>query len=170
MKIFKGILDGISKAAQVLLVCLVAGIVLLMLNEIFIRNFLNKSFRGMTELAGFFFMWMAFLGVAVLYDKDRLITLDTFSAMIKGKGKTILWYVNRIVSLCLGLIMVVAFAGLFPFVSTEYFSSMPKFSKVWHYLPLALCGGFMALKSAYSIIEKFRSPLKGVPAQEGEGQ
>jgi TRAP-type C4-dicarboxylate transport system permease small subunit len=168
MKIFKGILDGISKAAQVLLICLVAGIVLLMLNEIFIRNFLNKSFRGMTELAGFFFMWMAFLGIAVLYDKDRLITLDTFSVMIKGKGKIILWYVNRIVSLCLGLIMIIAFIGLFPFVSTEYFSSMPKFSKVWHYLPLAFSGGFMVLKSVYSIMEKFCSPLKGVSAQERE--
>jgi TRAP-type C4-dicarboxylate transport system permease small subunit len=170
MKIFKRILDGISKTAQVLLICLVAGIVLLMLNEIFIRNFLNKSFRGMTELAGFFFMWMAFLGVAVLYDKGRLITLDTFSAMIKGRGKIILWYINLIVSLCLGLIMVIAFIGLFPFVSTEYFSSMPKFSRVWHYLPLALSGGFVVLKSVYSIIEKFCSPLKEAPAQEGKVQ
>jgi TRAP-type C4-dicarboxylate transport system permease small subunit len=170
MKIFKGILDGISKVAQVLLICLVAGIVLLMLNEIFIRNFLNKSFRGMTELAGFFFMWMAFLGVMVLYDKDRLIVLDTFSSMIKGNGKIALWYINRIVSLCLGLIMVIAFIGLFPFVSTEYFSSMPKFSRVWHYLPLAISGGFMVLKSVYGIIEKFRSLFKGDPAQGGKAQ
>jgi TRAP-type C4-dicarboxylate transport system permease small subunit len=161
MKIFKGILDGISKAAQVLLICLVAGIVLLMLHEIFIRNFLNKSFRGMTELAGFFFMWMAFLGVAVLYDKDRLIALDTFSARIKGTGKIILWYINRITALCLGLIMVVAFIGLFPFVSTEYFSSMPKFSRVWQYLSLAVCGGFMVLKSMYSLIKKSCSLLEG---------
>jgi TRAP-type C4-dicarboxylate transport system permease small subunit len=168
MKIFKEILDGISKTVQVLLICLVAGIVLLMLNEIFIRNFLNKSFRGMTELAGFFFMWMAFLGIMVLYDKDRLITLDTFSSMIKGSGKIILWYINRIVAFCLGLVMVIAFIGLFPFVTTEYFSSMPKFSKVWHYLPLALCGGFMVLKSVYGMIEKFRSLFKGTPAQGGE--
>jgi TRAP-type C4-dicarboxylate transport system permease small subunit len=168
MRIFKRILDGISSAVQVLLICLVAAIVLLMLNEIFIRNFLNKSFRGMTELAGFFFMWMAFLGVMVLYDQDRLIALDTFSSMIKGNGKTILWYVNRIAAFCLGLVMVIAFIGLFPFVSTEYFSSMPKFSKVWHYLPLALCGGFMVLKSVYGIIEKFRSLLKRTPVQGGE--
>ncbi|MDR0583173.1 MAG: TRAP transporter small permease [Treponema sp.] len=160
MKIFKGILDIISKAAQILLICLIGGIVLLMLNEIFIRNFLNKSFRGMTEMAGFLFMWMAFLGVAVLYDKERLIALDTFSAMIKGRGKLIIWYVNRIVALCLGLIMVIAFFGLFPFVSTEYFSSMPKFSRVWHYLPLAVCGGFMVLKSVYNLIEKSCSLLK----------
>jgi TRAP-type C4-dicarboxylate transport system permease small subunit len=166
MKLFRGILDGISKAAQVLLICLVAAIVLLMLNEIFIRNFLNKSFRGMTELAGFFFMWMSFLGIAVLYDKDRLITLDIFSAMIKGKGKITLWYINRITALCLGLIMVIAFIGLFPFVSTEYFSSMPKFSRVWHYLPLAVCGGFIVLKSVYSLIERSRSLFKGTPGTE----
>jgi TRAP-type C4-dicarboxylate transport system permease small subunit len=166
MKLFKRILDGISKGIQVLLICLIGGIVLLMLNEIFIRNFLNKSFRGMTELAGFLFMWMAFLGVAVLYDKDRLIALDTFSATIKGRGKIILWYVNRIIAFGLGLIMIIAFIGLFPFVSTEYFSSMPKFSRVWHYLPLAICGGFIVLKSMYSLIEKFRFLLKGTPIPE----
>jgi TRAP-type C4-dicarboxylate transport system permease small subunit len=166
MKLFRGILDGISKAAQVLLICLVAAIVLLMLNEIFIRNFLNRSFRGMTELAGFFFMWMAFLGIAVLYDKNRLITLDIFSVMMKGKGQTILWYVNRITALCLGFIMVVSFIGLFPFVSTEYFSSMPKFSRVWHYFPLAVCGSFIVLKSVYSLIEKTCSLFKGTSGTE----
>jgi TRAP-type C4-dicarboxylate transport system permease small subunit len=153
MKVFKKILDGISKTARALMMCLIAGIVLLMLNEIVLRNFFNKSFRGMTETAGFLFMWMAFLGIAVLYDKNRLIALDMFYVRFKGAVKNIVWYVHTIIGFCLGSVMVAAFIGLFPFVSTEHFSSMPKFSKVWQYLPLAIAGGFMALRARYSLLE-----------------
>lgn len=160
MRIFKKILDGIIKTAQVLMMCLIAGIVLLMLNEIVLRNFFNKSFRGMTETAGFLFMWMAFLGIAVLYDQKRLISLDMIYVRLKGAAKTAVWYVHTIVGLCLGLIMVIAFIGLYPFVSTDHFSSMPKISKVWQYWPLAIAGGFMALRSLYSLLEK-------IPGKEG---
>jgi len=154
MKIFKRILDDIVKVVSVLLICLVMGIVLLMLNELFLRNILDKSFRGMTELAGFMFLWMSFLGIVVLFDQNRLISLDMFSSRMKGALKTGIWYIQKIVSLVLGIIMVVAFIGLYPYISTEFYSSMPHFSKLWQYVPLAISGGFMAAKSIFSILEK----------------
>jgi TRAP-type C4-dicarboxylate transport system permease small subunit len=154
MKVLKKILDCIAKAARGLIMCLIAGIVLLILNEIVLRNFFNKSFGGMTEMAGFLFMWMAFLGIAVLYDQNRLISLDMFYTRFRGALKTTVWYIHTLVGLSLGAIMLASFAGLFPFVSTEYFSSMPKFSKVWQYLPLAIAGGFMSLRALYSLLEK----------------
>jgi len=154
MNIFKKILDAIIKIIKVLLMCLISGIVLVMLNELILRNFLNKSFRGMTESAGCLFMWMAFLGIAVLYDNNRLISLDMIYVNLKGTAKTVVWYIHTIVALCLGFIMVVAFIGLYPFVSTDRFSSMPKISKVWLYLPLAIAGVFMVLKALYNLLEK----------------
>ncbi|MDR1932818.1 MAG: TRAP transporter small permease subunit [Spirochaetales bacterium] len=156
MKTFKTILDGIIKVTQVLLICITAGLVLLILNEIVIRNIFNKSFRSMTEVAGLLFIWMAFLGIVVLYDQNRLIALDILYVNIRGTWKTIFWFVHKSVALCLGLIMLVAFAGLLPFVTTEYFSSMPSFSKVWQYVPLAIAGGYMALKSLYSLLERIK--------------
>jgi TRAP-type C4-dicarboxylate transport system permease small subunit len=152
MEAVKKALAGMVFVIQVLLICLIAGIVLLMLNEIVLRNFFNKSFRGMTEVAGLLFMWMAFLGIAVLYDKNRLITLDIFSSRVSGAGKTVLVVVHNIIALALGTIMVAAFAGLYPYASTEHFSSMPEISKLWNYIPLAIAGGFMAIKSLYNLI------------------
>jgi TRAP-type C4-dicarboxylate transport system permease small subunit len=125
-----------------------------MLNEIALRNIFNNSFRGMTEIAGLFFMWMAFLGIAVLYDQNRLIALDMIYTRLRGPVKTVVWYLHTLVGLCLGLIMLVSFAGLFPFVTTERFSSMPEISKVWQYFPLCFAGGFISLKAAYSLAEK----------------
>ena len=108
----------------------------------------------MTEMAGLFFMWMAFLGIAVLYDQNRLISLDMIYTRLRGPVKTVVWYMHTLVGLCLGLIMLVSFIGLFPFITTEHFSSMPEISKVWQYFPLAFAGGFISLKAVYSLAEK----------------
>ena len=154
MNIYKKILDGFIRLVCVLLVASVLGIVAIMLNELIIRNIFNKSFRGMTELAGLLFLWMAFLGVAVLYDRDDLISIDMIYARTKGKVRTVFWYVRHAVTLGLGVVMIVSFCGLYPFVVTEYYSSMPKFSKMWQFLPLAVSGGFFVLKAVYNIIER----------------
>ncbi|MDR0656316.1 MAG: TRAP transporter small permease [Treponema sp.] len=154
MKIFKKILDGISKITEVLLMCSIAAIVLLILNEIFIRNVFNKSFRGVTEMAIFFFIWIVFLGFMLLFDKKRLIILDTFYAATKGKVKIIIGYIQDIIAICLGVVLILAFAGLYPFYRNMYFSSLPKFSKVWQHYPLVISGGFIALKGLYNVIER----------------
>ena len=157
MKTFKVILDGMTKLMQVLLMCLIAGIVLIMLNELFLRNVLNRSFRGMTESAGCLFLWMAFLGIAVLYDKNRLISLDMIYAKLKGIPRTVIYYIHTIIALCLGVVMIISFVVLYPFVSTDSFSSMPHISKLWQYIPLAIAGGFITVKAVYNMIEEGRS-------------
>lgn len=156
MQLIKKLLDFFVHLVSVLLMCLVAGIVLLMLNELVLRNILGKSFRGMTEMAGFMFLWMAFLGVIVLYDKQRMISLDMFYFRTKGTLKTVLWIIQKVVAAALGTIMVIAFFGLYPYVSTEYFSSMPTFAKLWQYVPMAITGSFLCIKSIYELVEKAR--------------
>ena len=164
MNIFKRILDGIVKITEILLMCFIAAIVLLILNEIFIRNVLNKSFRGITEMAILFFVWIVFLGFMVLFDRKRLISLDTLFAATRGKVKIILWYFHQIVTVCLGIAMVIAFIGLYPFFHNMYFSAMPKFSRIWQHFPLAISGAFIALKGVYNIIERRLGPN---PAAKG---
>ena len=107
-------------------------------------------------MAGFMFLWMAFLGVIVLYDKQRMISLDMFYVRTKGTLKTVLWVIHKMVAAALGTIMVIAFFGLYPYVSTEYYSSMPKFAKLWQYVPMAITGSFLCIKSIYELVEKAR--------------
>ena len=154
MNIYKRILDGIVKIAEILIMCSIAAIVLLILNEIFIRNVFNKSFRGVTEMAIFFFVWIVFLGFMLLFDKRRLIVLDTLYAVTKGKLKTVLWYLHEIIAICLGIAMIAAFIGLYPFFHNLAFSSLPKFSKIWQQCPLVVSGGFIIVKGLYNIIER----------------
>jgi TRAP-type C4-dicarboxylate transport system permease small subunit len=168
MEIFKKILDGVVKITEILLMCLIVAIVLLILNEIFIRNVFNKSFRGVTEIAIFFFIWIVFLGFMVLFDKRRLIILDTLYAATKGGVKAVIWYIQEIIAISLGIAMIMAFIGLYPFYQNLYFSSLPKFSKIWQHYPLAISGGFIALKGLYNIIEQAIKPGDMIAADGGK--
>ena len=154
MAVFKRILDGIVKISEILLMCSMAAIVLLMVNEIVIRNLFNKSFRGVTEMASFFFIWVVFLGFMVLFNRKRLISLDTLYMATKGKVKTFLWYFHQTVTVFLGIAMIIAFIGLYPFYVNLYFSGLPKFSKIWQHFPLVISGAFIAAKGLCNIIER----------------
>lgn len=153
MSLYKKITDIFVKIVSVILMLLVAGIVTMMLTELCSRNFFNKSFRFSTELCGFLFMWMAFLGVIVLYDQDRLIVLDMLYVRVPEKLRRVFWYVNKIVSLGLGIIMIVAYCGMYKINSTSYFSTMQFLSKAWHFLPMAIAGGFMVVKTIYQLLD-----------------
>ncbi len=154
MSFYKKITDIFVKIISVILMLLVAGIVGMMLTELFCRNFINKSFRFSTELCGFMFMWMAFLGVIVLYDQDRLITLDMLYTHVPENVRRIFWYVNKVVSIGLGVIMVVAYCGMYKINSTSHFSTMPFISKAMHFLPMAIAGGFIVVKTIYQLADQ----------------
>ena len=158
VKIYKQITDIFVKIVSVILMCLIASLVGVMLYELSLRNFLNKSFRASTELCGFLFMWMAFLGVIVLYDQDRLITLDMLYVRATPKVQTIFWMINKIFSLGLGIIMIVAYQGMYKINSTSYFSTMQFVSKAWHFLPMAIAGGFIVVKTAYQLMDRIVVP------------
>jgi TRAP-type C4-dicarboxylate transport system permease small subunit len=158
MKIYKAVLDAISKAVSVILIMLVSGIVLMMLTELAARNFFNYSFRFSTELCGFMFMWMAFLGVIVLYHNNTLISLDILYRHVPKPVRLVFWVIGRIAAAGLGAIMIVAYCGMYKFNSTSYFSTMQFLSKAWHFLPMAIAGGYLVLCSIYQLLDQFTNP------------
>ena len=105
-------------------------------------------------MAIFFLVWIVFLGFMLLFDRRRLIILDTLYMATKGKVKSVLWYFNEIIAVCLGIAMIAAFVGLYPFFHNLYFSTLPKFSRIWQQYPLVVSGGFIAAKGLYNIIER----------------
>lgn len=162
MSLYKKILDGIVKVVSELLILLVIGIVLIMLYELLLRNVFNSSFRASTELCGFLFMWMAFLGVIVVYHRQVMISLDFVSSRLNGIPGRLVYVLQKAAGLVLGVIMILAYKALYPVASTSFFSSMRFLSKNWHFLPMALAGGFMILQSVYDLLAMV------VPGQKGE--
>lgn len=167
MKVYRKILDIFVKIVAVMEMLLVSGIVCMMLAELCARNFLNISFRFSTELCGFMFMWMAFMGIVVLYDREGLITLDIVYLHVPAKIQKLFWFVSKIISIGLGVTMILAYINMYPINSTSYFSTMQFISKAWHFLPMAIAGGFMVVASVYQILARIMG-IDAVPKnQEG---
>lgn len=168
MSLYKKILDGIVKVVSELLILLVIGIVLIMLYELLLRNVFNSSFRASTELCGFLFMWMAFLGVIVVYHRQVMISLDFVSSRLNGIPGRLVYVLQKAAGLVLGVIMILAYKALYPVASTSFFSSMRFLSKSWHFLPMALAGGFMILQSVYDLLLLVMSIKTNKNGQDGK--
>ena len=153
MQTYKKIIDGFIRVLEVVEMLLIAGIVCVMLFEMILRNCFNKSFSPSTELCGFLFMWMAFLGVCILYDRERLITLDMLYVRAPETLRRVFWLLGKAAALLLGIVMIIAYIGMYPINKTSYFSSMQWLSKAWHFLPMAIAGGFIVVKTVWQLLD-----------------
>ena len=156
MNLYRKILDTIAKIATAISMIAVMIMVTFIVMELIRRNVFNKSFRPTIEICGISFLWMAFMGIIPLYNQGGLMRLDFLISRAKGPAYEIMVLVNKLVSLMLGVIMVVAFCAQYPFVSTRFYSRFStKIPYSVQYFPMAVAGAFMALKALEELIEWF---------------
>lgn len=162
MKVLKSLLDICKTVATVLLVVCILGIVALMLSELMVRNVINASFRWSTELNGFLFMWMSFMGLIILVNEEKLISLDMVYSRVPAMVQIILWALIRLALVFLGVIMVISYIDMYPILAKSKFSTMQWLKKNWQYLPSAIAGGYFVLQAVYELAAKVASGLKSV--------
>lgn len=155
MKLCKKITGGIAKVAEVICMIMIAAMVVVIVAELINRNFLGKSFRPTIEICGIAFLWMAFIGLIPLYQNSGLMRLDFLLSKAKGAMFEVLFFINKIFSLMLGIVMVIAFIAQYPFVSTRFYSTFQfQLPYTVQYFPMAVAGVFMALKTLEQIVER----------------
>lgn len=154
MKIFKKITDILAKIAMIIAMAAVCGMVLVIVAELINRNIFKHSFRPTIEIVGICFLWMAFMGLIPLYNESGLMRLDFLITRTHGVLYEILYLITKIFCLMLGVIMIIAYNAQYPFVSTRYYSTFAfKLPYSVQYFPMALAGGFMALKAVQELID-----------------
>ena len=95
MKICKKITNAIAKVAEWICMLMIALLVVVIVGELINRNIFHSSFRPTIEICGIAFLWMAFIGVIVLYNNDGLMKLDFVSANLKGVPAQIIYFINK---------------------------------------------------------------------------
>ena len=154
MNLYKKILDTVAKIAAVISMIAVLVMVSFIVMELIRRNIFNRSFRPTIEICGISFLWMAFMGIIPLYNQGGLMRLDFLISRVKGPAYRIMVLMNKLFSLMLGVIMVVAFCAQYPFVSTRFYSTFAaKVPYSVQYFPMAVSGAFMALKALQELAE-----------------
>lgn len=170
MKTCKKITEWIAKAAEVVCMVMIAGLVVVIVAELLNRNLLGKSFRATIEICGIAFLWMAFIGLIPLYCNSGLMRLDFLVSQAKGAAGEVLYFVNKCFSLLLGVVMVIAFAAQYPYVSTRFYSTF-RFPLPYtvQYVPMAIAGAYIAVKSVEQIVERMMLLAGGQRAEDKKG-
>ena len=125
MTAYRKLLDLLKKLSLLIVLVCILSIVTIMLAELITRNTINSSFRWSTELNGFLFMWMAFMGLISLIDEDRMINLDMVYSRVPKSVQTIFWILIRVAVIFLGVIMVVSYKDMYP-ICLLYTSPSPR--------------------------------------------
>ena len=154
MNLYKKITDAIAKVATAISMLAVLVMVFFIVMELIRRNIFNSSFRPTIEICGIAFLWMAFMGIIPLYNERGLMRLDFLISRSKGPAFEIMVLINKIVSLMLGVVMVIAYNAQYPFVSTRFYSTFAaKIPYSVQYIPMAIAGAFIALKALWELID-----------------
>ena len=100
-------------------------------------------------------------------DRDSgLKRLDFLVARTQGPVYEVLYFANKLFSLLLGVVMVVAFAAQYPYVSTRTYSTFPiPVPYTVQYFPMCLAGAYMALESLRQMAEHVAEKARGSRAQ-----
>ena len=114
MNLYRKILDTIARIASAISMIAVVVMVSFIVMELIRRNIFNSSFRPTIEICGIAFLWMAFMGIIPLYNSGGLMRLDFLISRMKGIPYDIMVLMNKLFSLMLGVIMVVAFCAQYP--------------------------------------------------------
>ena len=170
MKLCKKITGGIARIAEIICMFTIAAMVIAIVVELFRRNFLNQSFTGNVQLCGILFLWMAFTGLIPLYHNSGLMRLDFLVTNTKGRVYEVLYFLNKIVSLMLGIVMIIAFCYQYPYVSTRTYQSFPiKVPYTIQYIPMAIAGAYMVVKTVEQLAERIMILTGRLPEDEKGG-
>lgn len=88
--------DWVTDVAKFLLGLMIAAIVLITLAAVWWRYVVNAPISWIEQVSNILFIWITFIGAAVLYRQKLHIGVDMLMEMLKGRAKEVLFWVVEI--------------------------------------------------------------------------
>ena len=108
MKARIGILsDAITEIARFALGLCVAAIVLITLAAVWWRYVINAPIAWIEQVSNILFIWITFIGAAVLYRQKLHIGVDMFIGMLKGRAQQVMFWVIELANLAFIIVLFV---------------------------------------------------------------
>ncbi len=89
----------VTEVAKVFLGLWVAAIVLITLAAVWWRYVMNAPIAWIEQVSNILFIWITFVGAAVLYRQKLHIGVDMFIEMLQGRAKQIMFWVIELANL-----------------------------------------------------------------------
>jgi len=159
---FVGKVSGLAESLCCFLVGLfIAAIVLITLVAVWYRYVLDNPLSWTEQICGILFVWITFLGSAVLYRRVLHIAIDMILVLMPEAIRTIFYWINEGLIFLLAVLMI-WFGGRHAlFNSSQTFGAL-EITPSWFYATAPISGVLMVIFG----IEKILDPQKRIP--EGE--
>jgi TRAP-type C4-dicarboxylate transport system permease small subunit len=99
--------DVITEIAKFALGLCVAAIVLITLAAVWWRYIVNAPIAWIEQVSNILFIWITFIGAAVLYRQKLHIGVDMFIAMLKGRSQQVMFWAIELANLAFIIVLLV---------------------------------------------------------------
>ncbi|MBR1146524.1 TRAP transporter small permease [Bradyrhizobium sp. AUGA SZCCT0431] len=99
--------DVITEIAKFALGLCVAAIVLITLAAVWWRYVINAPIAWVEQVSNILFIWITFIGAAVLYRQKLHIGVDMFIGMLKGRAQQVMFWVIELANLTFIIVLFV---------------------------------------------------------------
>lgn len=107
----KDISSKFAKAAEVILGLVGVLMILIETYSVFCRNITHWSTPWVDEVLRLMFVWIVFIGAAIAFRTDELISLTLIEDSYKDKGKMVPYRVMKLIQYVIALIVAVLLTG-----------------------------------------------------------
>lgn len=111
-KAYLKILDSVNKAFEVLIGMCLTFLTIAVFGQV-IARFVHVSVPLLDELARYLNIYIAFIASAMAVRTNGMIKIDTLHMALKGRVKTAVIEISRIISLCFIIFMIYSGFALF---------------------------------------------------------
>lgn len=150
--------DIVTEAAKVVLGVCVALIVVITLAAVWWRYVLASPIAWIEQVSNILFIWITFLGAAVLYRQKLHIGVDMFLEKLTGRANAVMFWAIEIGNLVFILVLFVYSMKLSIDVLPNTYGALD-ITPAWFYFSAPVACAMMALY----FVEKIVDPAKRAP-------
>lgn len=150
--------EVVTDIAKLFLGTCIAAIVLITLAAVWWRYVVNSPIAWIEQVSNMLFIWITFVGAAVLYRQKLHIGVDMFMDMLRGRAKEVMFWVIEIGNLSFIAVLFVYSLKLSIDVLPNTFGALD-ISPAWFYFSAPVSCAMMMLY----FVEKIVDPSKRRP-------
>ena len=141
----------IVKTLQAMIACLLGFMIIINVVQMVTRYFIALQIMWVEDYSVMCLYWIFALGTPMVWILGQHMDMDILAKVIKGKFKTVLYYVMQFCAFLAGIGL--AYTGYRACkLNHGFVMSIAGFDEVWRYIPVVVGGAFLSLASVFCTV------------------
>ncbi len=153
--------DVVTEVAKAALGACVAAIVLITLAAVWWRYVVNAPIAWIEQVSNILFIWITFVGAAVLYRQKLHIGVDMFIGMLNGRAHQVMFWVIELANLTFIVVLFVYSVRLSIDVLPNTYGALD-ITPAWFYVSAPVACAMMMLYFVEKIVDPSKRQPEGV--------